>query len=326
MKKRKKLKGFTLIEMIIVVALFGLIMAVVLSLLTPVRKVYNNAYNEADSQAISENMRRYIGDQIQYADRMWVYTDMTLNDVSAKVDDFRKHYYFVPDENAASALPGGYVGRKERIYPYDSFEGNDEVYVLRIRNYNGDLSTYTGTFPVQGSMIGEITLSTYKGGAFAGSRVWSENTDYYEDYAFDISLQTVAPVSGVDGDGNPIVENKFIDLNEAMGGSVSANNFAMGIKMYRKHPVKGNYANATIDDTCTNRTITFILKNLTQSTGSFSYEKIVYKDDTNFPPEDVRRIEWFDNSKANATAEADSTPSNDIYFIFTKVPNIESLS
>lgn len=322
MNKRNALKGFTLIEMIIVVAIFGLIMITVLSLLDPVKKVYSNAYNEADSQAISENFRRYVGDQIQYADRMWVYTDMTLNSVDNEVADFRKHYYFVPEANAHSTVPGGTDGLKERIYPYDGFKDHDVVYVLRIENYNGDLSAFTGTLPVQGSMLGSATLMTYTNGALTDTKVWSSNTDYYEDYAMDITLQTVVEVD--DGLGGK--ERKFIDLNEAMDGAVSANNFAMGIKMYRKNPVRGDLTNATLSDTFTNRTITFKLKNLVQSTGTFSMEELVFTDKTNFPKYDVKRIEWFDNNSSHATAEPDSSASRDIYFIYTKVPVIESLS
>lgn len=330
MKKRKTLKGFTLIEMIIVVAVFGMIMAVVLSFLDPVRKVYTRTYIESDAQAISENMRRYIGDQIQYADRMRVYTGKTFDDttLAGEVEKFREKYYFVPEANAAYPAGGG-SGTKERTYPYASFKGNDEVFVLHIENPDPgiDFSTGTVTLPVAGSMLGRITLSTYKGGAFQDSRVWSENTDYYEDYAFDISLQTAVSVTNAG-----VTENKFVDLDEAptfTSGTdvyINPNNLVMGIKMYRKTPIKGNLTQATVEDSYVNRSITFRLKNLVTRTNALSVETIDFQDSVHFPtPEPVNRFEWMASGHTHATDVTVGTDTKDIYFIFTKVPYIENV-
>lgn len=332
MKKRKALKGFTLIEMMIVVAIFGMIIAVVLGMVDPVRKVYNNTYNEADTQAISENLRRYVGDQIQYADRMALYTGMALdgaatdeNSVEYQVNEFRKRYYFVSkteDVNVGGTLT---PFTKERIYPYARFKGHDEVFVLHISNPLMDLST-TSTLPVS-SRLGTVTLTTYTGGTVTSSRVWSSNTDYYDDYAFDISLQTVASVAGTDDEGNPVTEHKYIDLDETVSsGRVSPTNIAMGIKMYRKHPMKPDFVNASVDDSFTNRTITFKLKNLITKTDALSYEIIGFQDSTHFPTEErVSRFEWYDNTKTNSNKVTSASESNDIYFIFTKAPVIEDV-
>ena len=335
MKKRKTLKGFTLIEMIIVVAVFGMIMAVVLSFLDPVRKVYTRSYVESDAQSISENMRRYIGDQIQYADRMRVYTGKTFDDttLAGEVEKFREKYYFVPETGAPYPAGGG-TGTKERTYPYASFKGNDEVFVLRIENPDPaiDFSTGSVTLPVAGSMLGRITLSTYEGGVFKDSRVWSENTDYYEDYAFDISLQTAISTPGTDSNGNPITENKFVDLDEAptfTSGSdvyINPNNLVMGIKMYRKTPIKGNLTQASVEDSYVNRSITFRLKNLVTRTNALSVETIDFQDSVHFPtPEPVNRFEWMASGHTHATDVTVGTDSKDIYFIFTKVPYIENV-
>ena len=330
MKKRKTLKGFTLIEMIIVVAVFGMIMAVVLSFLDPVRKVYTRTYIESDAQAISENMRRYIGDQIQYADRMRVYTGKTFDDttLAGEVEKFREKYYFVPETGAPYPAGGG-TGTKERTYPYASFKGNDEVFVLRIENPDPaiDFSTGSVILPVAGSMLGRITLSTYEGGVFKDSRVWSENTDYYEDYAFDISLQTAVSVTNAG-----VTENKFVDLDDAptfTSGTdvyINPNNLVMGIKMYRKTPTKANPAQASVADTFVNRTVTFRLKNLVTRTNALSVETIDFQDSVHFPtPEPVNRFEWMATGHTHATDVTVGTDTKDIYFIFTKVPYIENV-
>lgn len=328
MKKRKTLKGFTLIEMVIVVALFGLIMAVVLGMLDPVKKVYNNAYLESDLQSISENMRRYIGDQVQYSDRMALYTNMSLdgtaeqeNSVEYQVKKFRERYYFTP-QNVTETQ------EKERIYPYSKFKGNDEVFVLHISNPAPGLIA-GGTQVALTSKLGTITLITYKNGAEVGRRVWSEKTDYYDTYAFDISLQTLAEVDSTDKDGNPIKETKLVDLDAiASGGKVSPTNISMGIKMYRKDIIKPARTSANLVDTNLQRTISFKLKNLVNSTNAISDEVIEFTDKTNFPAEErVRRFAWYDNTKISSGAEAvnGATESGDIYFIFTKAPVIENV-
>ena len=335
MKKRKTLKGFTLIEMIIVVALFGLIMAVVLGMLDPVKKVYNNAYLESDLQSISENMRRYIGDQVQYSDRMALYTNMSLNGTAAQensveyqVKKFRERYYFTPQNVTVNqaAQTGAYT--KERIYPYSKFKGNDEIFVLHISNPAPGLIT-SGTPVALTSRLGTVTLITYKNGTETGRRVWSDNTDYYDTYAFDISLQTLAEVDSTDINGNPIRETKLVDLDAtASGGKVSPTNISMGIKMYRKDIIKPARTSANLVDSNLQRTISFKLKNLVNSTNAISDEVIEFTDKTNFPAEEsVRRFVWYDNTKISSGAEAVSgaAESGDIYFIFTKAPVIENV-
>lgn len=320
MKKRKALKGFTLIEMIIVVAIFGILMAAALSMIDPVGRVYKNAYNENDSQSISENLRRYIGDQLQYADRMALYTGMSLdgaagseNSVEYQLNAFRQKYYFVPGT-------GYYAGdpvtphTKERKYPYAKFKGNDEVFVLHINNPAMDLTDPATTVAVS-SRLGTVTLSTYKNGVLTGSRVWSDNTDYYDDYAFDISVQTVI---------NDGTDNKYVDIEETGSGTkVSPTNLAMGIKMYRKHALKPDFVSADFIDSYTHRTITFKLKNLVTKTDALSQETIAFQDGK-FSDEYPDRFTWFDNAKS-ANKVPSAAASEDIYFIFTKAPVIENV-
>lgn len=320
--KRKKFSGFTLIEMIIVVATFAIIMICVLSFMDPVKKVYKNTYNEADSQAIGENMRRYIGDQIQYADRMVLYTNMFMDDttIQDQVNDFRNFFYFEP----STGTPPGETAavEKKRIYPYPAFEGNDEIFVLHITNPDPsvDLTSDATVLPVT-TEYGTISLSRYIGGVKQPDvRIWSENTDYYTTYAFDISVQTAIKDSS---------DNyKFVDIDETADPGtteIKPNNLAMGIKMYRKNRIKGNFSNVTFEDTHTNRTITFKLKNLVSSANTLTDEVIEFQNNK-FSVDPRRRFRWFDNTKVNVDGTVPSaSASKDIYFIYTKVPYIEDV-
>lgn len=326
MKKRNTLKGFTLIEMVIVIAIFGLLMGVALTMIDPVNRVYKNAYNENDTQSISENLRRYIGDQLQYADRMAVYTGMSLEGsgeatVQHQVDKFRERYYFVP--GTGSYLDGGVAktGTKERIYPYSGFKGNDEIFVLRINNPAMDLNDPSTTVGVS-SRLGTVSLTRYVGGVQNSTRVWSDNTDYYDTYAFDLSLQTV-----ISRNVGGTVENKYVDLEETAGsdGKINPSNLAMGIKMYRKHALRPDFTSADFIDSYTNRTVTFKLKNLISRTNAIATESIAFQDNVHFKTiEEVKRFLWFDNARSVDTVSG-AAASEDIYFIFTKAPVIENL-
>lgn len=73
MKKQKKLKGFTLIELIIVLAIFGVILSVVMSLLDPASKIMKKASTRERTAAYADNISEYITNSITYAKFIRVY-------------------------------------------------------------------------------------------------------------------------------------------------------------------------------------------------------------------------------------------------------------
>lgn len=333
MQSKKTLKGFTLIELIVVVAIFGIIMGIALGLLEPAQKIYKSASEASDIQSVSDYLRRYVEDNIQYSDRMAVYTNMTLSDdnsegsVQKQVEKFRKKYYFIPD-NTDPSKP------VERVYPYNGFKGNDEVYVLQITN--PEPAVFTNKVS-KDAVIGTITLRKFKGGTedTAYKRVWASNTDYYNDFAFKINLQTLTEVP--DGTGTKL---DYATLDKTtVGGKVSPSNFVMKINMYKKVRVKGDLDNANLVDSKVNKTISFKLKNLCNSTGAISNEKITaFQTDAADPTvknkinKDVRRFCWYDNTLVSDSVLTDpekttltSGDSGDVCIIFTKTPFIEKV-
>ncbi len=73
MKKQKKLKGFTLIELIIVLAIFGIILSVVMSLLDPTSKIMRKASTRERTAAYADNISEYITNSITYAKFIRIY-------------------------------------------------------------------------------------------------------------------------------------------------------------------------------------------------------------------------------------------------------------
>lgn len=107
----KKLKGFTLVELIVVTAIFSLIMVAVLSILNPIGEVYNKTANYEHMRAASDNLRMYVEDNIRYADKMQVVYNSNQASAEAKAKDFVNAYKdpvtnkFTVSSNEANGQP-----------------------------------------------------------------------------------------------------------------------------------------------------------------------------------------------------------------------------
>lgn len=73
MKKRKNLKGFTLLELILVMAIFGILMAAVMSIIKPLNKLSKRAsIQEANASAV-DNIKNYFESSLRYSDCIEVF-------------------------------------------------------------------------------------------------------------------------------------------------------------------------------------------------------------------------------------------------------------
>ena len=75
MKMKQRLRGFTLVELVIVMALFSLIVFSVLQLLIPVTKFFIRSGNFESATACMDNMKIAIEGNLKYADRVRCYVD-----------------------------------------------------------------------------------------------------------------------------------------------------------------------------------------------------------------------------------------------------------
>ena len=100
--KQKQLKGFTLVELVVVMAIFSMIMFGAMQLMDPVSKIFQRTSNYETSAATVDNVKRYIEGSIRYADFINVYEgsymqyDPTSGDVAITeeqaIDEFMKRY------------------------------------------------------------------------------------------------------------------------------------------------------------------------------------------------------------------------------------------
>ena len=138
--QRTKLKGFTLVELIVVMAIFSVLMAGALALTTPVSKMYKNTALAEKTYSYAHNIQEYIQGALEYSDSLYVYTEDKLgttftNDKKALAEDFRKKHYdnVVTSDDGTTSRP---------------IKG--KIYIMRL------LNKADGSIPA-----GQITLTEY---------------------------------------------------------------------------------------------------------------------------------------------------------------------
>ncbi len=83
MKSKKNLKGFTLVELIVVMAVFGLIMLGAMRFLDPVSRMMKGASLQEANSATVDNIKRYMEGTLRYANAVYVHNgDLKYYDVS----------------------------------------------------------------------------------------------------------------------------------------------------------------------------------------------------------------------------------------------------
>ena len=192
MKKysNKKLRGFTLIELIIVMAIFGVIMAAAISLMSPVGKIFRNTAQYEQTRAAIDNTQRYLSGTLRYADRfsMYIqYTDPTTsslenvineNNIKSNVANFAGKYFYCGDKSSQLTDPS-----------------NTPVYVLVFDNQNYKISKYTFSPKSGNNWINTLNYDATSLSYSANDSSWDVsyedyalNKELFEDYGFQVFL------------------------------------------------------------------------------------------------------------------------------------------
>lgn len=147
MNKKKSLKGFTLIELIIVLAIFSVIMTLVMSFIDPVSRLMTKTSLRERTSAYIDNIDEYITKSIRYAQNVNVYEhgyfnkDLTETECTEEriVRDFVDTYY------------DGAVSYKGDSTNLDRLTG--KVHILKLINTS---------VPEEGLEAGHIYETVYK--------------------------------------------------------------------------------------------------------------------------------------------------------------------
>ena len=138
MKKMVK-KGFTLTELIVVVAVFSIIMVAVMSLIDPVSNIYKNTALSERTYSNANSIQTYVQTQLEYAESMVVATsnnigdgagDVTSAELQELVEEYgRTHFNYI--------ITGkGKAGAESELDSVCWTNGN--IHVLRLVNSGDD--------------------------------------------------------------------------------------------------------------------------------------------------------------------------------------------
>ncbi len=84
--KSKKLKAFTLVELIVSIAIFGIIMAAVVRLMDPINDIAKSSGARSNQKTVENAIVSYIGENIRYATNLGIYSGKSS--ASDAIDDF----------------------------------------------------------------------------------------------------------------------------------------------------------------------------------------------------------------------------------------------
>ncbi len=154
----KHRKGFTLTELIVVVALLALIMACVVAFASPVRSMIGNTTAKDDAAIIDKIVADYIERQLSYANQMTIYAGIDYNDADTNIADTFNNYKEFRTNSAANN--SGMLIFK--YYPYDENTGT-----YRVLNYTctGDTKdehgvvTYSEPVPTKEKLVGTVVTN-----------------------------------------------------------------------------------------------------------------------------------------------------------------------
>ncbi len=183
--KRKKLNGFTLLELIIVMAIFSGIVVGAMAMIKPAMQLFNKTSSQETAGADIDNISRYLQDNLRYADRVNIYYGWGFKNINEFLNNsFIEILPSFEKNDSTKIISKKYINATPleffKKYYYsddkpDSFFNDKNVNIMEI-DKNGFITIYIYSLKTQT----EISNKTI-------------NPEYYNDYKFSITNWTFNP-------------------------------------------------------------------------------------------------------------------------------------
>lgn len=188
-ERKRSVRGFTLLELVIVMAIFSIIMFGALQLIEPVRELYLRTNNYESTATAVDNMRTYLEGNVGPVEFLHVYNGALYGNESGTaqpiteqqaVEKFMRHYHVnrVVHDGSANTTPGS------------CNYADVDVHVIKIDNASGGIISKT-VYTVNSKGTWDSTLSEYQPTISASgitSTPYALNRTYFDNYRYSIVL------------------------------------------------------------------------------------------------------------------------------------------
>ncbi len=188
MNKKANKNGFTLVELIVVVCIFGIILGAILNIIRPTNDIYNDADATMHTNVIGSGLAEYIDDELRYSTRIMIL----------------KNYRGVPE-----VTTDGKIGSIDTSFTDCLVIDNNNLRGSNLKNFNASADTPVNRFGARGALIKVSKLNT-QGFNFNNSVV-AKGVDFYDKYGFtmDAGIDINNYVPGANQDQGAFGTSKY---------------------------------------------------------------------------------------------------------------------
>ncbi|MBQ8905423.1 MAG: prepilin-type N-terminal cleavage/methylation domain-containing protein [Ruminococcus sp.] len=188
-ERKQSVRGFTLLELVIVMAIFSIIMFGALQLIEPVRELYLRTNNYESTATAVDNMRTYLEGNVGPVEFLHVYNGTLYGNESGTaqvitekeaVEKFIRHYHINRVVHNGTTL----------TTPDSCRYADVDVHVIKIDNTSGGIISKT-TYTVNSEGTWDSSLSAYQPTITAAgidSASYALNRTYFDNYTYEIIL------------------------------------------------------------------------------------------------------------------------------------------
>lgn len=249
----KKFKGFTLVELIVVMAIMTILMAAIMQLMKPIRSTYVDSTYYENERNTQNGISQYISESVRYATNLGIYTDS-----------------YAPGGGASPSSISGVTGAIAQFKTETGITDETKINVITIDNktkYNYNGSDFYGrlvrTKPIaSGSYTADAAIAgTNQARLALGAAYYGNNT-------YSISLQPtssglkvqVSSIMASSLKSNTTNSDKDLSLNDVSGKTlVSTEADVVCMNVTNKVTTPGVFSTTYAGTTTTQGTNTYIV-------------------------------------------------------------------